>query len=98
MNAELSTAPNVGASIKAKQFKLYDMCYDYLIDNFHKFTEANKLKVSLALATKMAPAQIEGGLAGQTNQRVIVYVQEKNGIPDQGTHGRLPTSVSVVAE
>ena len=56
----ISTAPNVGASVKKKQEQLYKICHDYLIDNFHKFTEANKIKVALVLASKMAPQQIEG--------------------------------------
>lgn len=57
---ELATASNVGISIKNKQERLYTLCHDYLIDNFHKFTEANKIKVALVLASKMAPQQIEG--------------------------------------
>lgn len=57
---ELSTAPNVGVSIKHKQVQLYQMCHEYLIDNFHKFSEANKIKIALALASKLAPQEIEG--------------------------------------
>jgi len=57
---ELSTASNVGASVKKRQAQLYEMCHDYLIENFPKFTEANKIKVALTLASKMAPQQIEG--------------------------------------
>lgn len=59
MLEELSTAPNVGASIKKKQFRLYEMCYDYLIKNFNNFSDANKLKVSLTLANRMAPQQVD---------------------------------------
>lgn len=44
-----------GTSLRHKQTQLYDMCHSYLIDNFHKFTEANKLKVSLVLSGKMVP-------------------------------------------
>ena len=57
---ELSTSKFVGASVKSKQEQLYRMCHDYLIENFPKFTEANKIKVALTLASKMAPQQIEG--------------------------------------
>lgn len=39
---------------------LVDMCRVYLRDNFHKFKEANKIKISLALITKAMPTQIEG--------------------------------------
>ena len=57
---DISTSPSVGMSIKSKQERLYTLCHDYLIDNFHKFSDANKLKVALVLASKMAPQQIEG--------------------------------------
>ena len=33
--------------------------WQYLFDNFHKFTEANKIKVALALAGKSIPTSIE---------------------------------------
>ena len=75
----VSTAPNVGASIKAKQFKLYDMCYDYLINNFSKFTKANKLKVALALATKMAPSSFL-----ETDERIINEELTFDDIPQNG--------------
>ncbi len=59
-DSPISTGSNVGASIKKKQFRLYELCYNYLIDNFDKFTDANKLKVALTLANRMAPQQVEG--------------------------------------
>lgn len=59
-DSPISTAKNVGASIKKKQFRLYEMCYDYLITNFSNFSDANKLKVALTLANRMAPQQVEG--------------------------------------
>lgn len=57
---EISTSKYVGSSVKAKQERLYTICHDYLIDNFSKFSEANKIKVALVLASKMAPQQVEG--------------------------------------
>ena len=71
---ELSTASNVGVSIKKKQERLYTICHDYLIDNFHKFTEANKIKVALVLSSKMAPQQIEGSY--QVNKMPTVKVDD----------------------
>lgn len=94
---EISTSPNVGVSFKIKQERLYTLCHDYLIDNFHKFSEANKLKVALVLASKMAPSnQLDG--AQTNNQKVVVYVTESNGTQSQGKEGRLSTQVSVVPE
>lgn len=36
-------------------------CWKYLHDNFHKFSEPNKIKISLALAQKDMPTEIKGG-------------------------------------
>ena len=58
----VSQSPSCGKSIKAKQTRLYNMSYDYLLDNFHKFSEANKIKIALQLTSKMVPTQLEGGL------------------------------------
>jgi hypothetical protein len=38
-------------------------CWKYLHDNFHKFNEANKIKISLALAQKDMPTQMTGDLS-----------------------------------
>ncbi len=76
-DSPISTASNVGASIKKKQEQLYQKCYDYLITNFSNFSEANKLKVALSLATKMAPSQasIEGSYT--VTKMDAVKVEEK---------------------
>jgi hypothetical protein len=39
---------------------LIEKCRVYLLDNFHKFTEANRIKIALALIVKSIPTQIEG--------------------------------------
>lgn len=52
---EDKTVDKYGKSLRRKQDKIYSMCHDYLIDNFHKFSDANKIKISLALASKMVP-------------------------------------------
>ena len=40
--------------------ELVNKCKVFLNDNFHKFTEANKIKISLSLITKSMPTQLEG--------------------------------------
>ena len=62
MEDGVSTSPKISQSIKEKQKKLYEMSHDYLIDNFHKFTEVNKIKVSLAIVIKHIPEKHEGSL------------------------------------
>lgn len=37
-------------------------CWEYLRDNFHKFSQPNKIKIALTLAQKDMPQQIEGDL------------------------------------
>jgi hypothetical protein len=46
--------------------KVIDNCWAYLYDNFHKFTEPNKLKVILAICPKNIPQKIEGVSPQQT--------------------------------
>jgi hypothetical protein len=35
-------------------------CWEYLRDNFHKFSETNKIKIALTLSTKDIPQKVEG--------------------------------------
>lgn len=51
---------NIRPSIKKKQATLYSLTHDYLIENFHKFTETNKIKIALGIVSKMAPQQVDG--------------------------------------
>ena len=44
-------------------------CWQYLSDNFHKFTETNKIKIALELCKKDTPQEMTG-TGGET--RVIV--------------------------
>lgn len=51
-----------GKEEKVSTAELVDKCRIYLNDNFHKFTEANKIKISLALIAKAMPTEITGQL------------------------------------
>lgn len=42
-------------------------CWTYLNDNFHKFTEDNKIKIALTLSSKDIPQEIEG-----LSQQIVV--------------------------
>jgi hypothetical protein len=37
-------------------------CWEYLNDNFHKFTETNKIKIALEITKKNMPTEITGSL------------------------------------
>lgn len=41
---------------------LVDKCRTYLLENFHKFTDDNKIKISLKLLEKSMPTQLEGSV------------------------------------
>lgn len=49
-------------------------CWEYLNENFHKFTETNKIKIALTLATKDIPQEVSG-LA----QQVVVMNEIRKG-------------------
>jgi len=42
-----------------KKQELEGMCQDYLRDNFHKFSEANKQKIALTICSKMVKQTLE---------------------------------------
>ena len=42
-------------------------CWSYLDDNFHKFSEANKIKIALTLAQKDIPQEVSG-----LSQQIVV--------------------------
>jgi len=50
-------------------------CWEYLHDNFHKFSESNKIKVSLALLQKDMPNKMEGGF--NVTQMPTVKIDDK---------------------
>lgn len=62
-------------------------CWEYLNDNFHKFSEANKLRVSLELVKKDMPTHVEG-LESLQSRLIVVYPskEEKN---ESGNENRI---------
>lgn len=50
-------------------------CWEYLRDNFHKFSDANKIKVALTLVQKDMPTIMEGGL--NVTQMPVVKIDGK---------------------
>lgn len=55
---------------KSQRELLIGKSWEYLNDNFHKFTEANKIKIALALSTKDMPTQMQGNV--NVNQMPVV--------------------------
>jgi len=45
----------------AKQ-SLYEIGYEYLVSNFHKFSQANKIRIALEIYKKERPDKVENSL------------------------------------
>lgn len=56
-------------------------CWEYLHDNFHKFNEANKIKIALAICTKNMPTQLEP--VSERQMKVVIIRDEKEEIKQQ---------------
>lgn len=51
-----------------------DTCWEYLQSNFSKFSDANKLKVAMALCQKTIPQEVTG-----MSQQIVVMNEIKKG-------------------
>jgi len=47
------------------------MCWDYLNQNFHKFSEANKIMI----ATKLCSKEVQGPLVDQSHHHTINFIK-----------------------
>lgn len=65
-------------------------CWQYLYENFHKFHDTNKIKITLAIIQKDMPTKLEGDVKGPTQ---IVVIRSKEEIAD--TTQELPRQVPV---
>ena len=68
--------------------------WQYLYENFHKFSEHNRIKIALAITQKSMPTEIQGELTGATQ---VVIIRETNR-GNQGEGGRLSRPISLVRE
>lgn len=86
--------PNIPSQESYRKAEVLNKCWEYLLDNFHKFSDTNKIKIAISLVTKDMPTKLEGEVKG--SDKVVVYIKEKEVNGDQGQAGRLPASVSVI--
>jgi hypothetical protein len=61
------------------KIRVIGKCWSYIEDNFHKFSEANKLKVSMELCKKSIPQ--ENILDGQLRITQMPTIKLDNGQP-----------------
>lgn len=67
---------NTTTSEKTVKELFVGKCWDYLHDNFHKFSETNKIKIALELCKKDIPQEINGVGGTQVNvypHKTIVF-------------------------
>ena len=55
--------------------RVIEKLWAYLDDNFHKFTEANKMKLMVAICAKNIPQQVDGNIIYTSMS--IIKVQDK---------------------
>ena len=52
-------------------------CWSYLNDNFHKFSEPNKIKIALELCKKNIPQELEGNINANVTMMPSVKIDGK---------------------
>lgn len=57
---------------KSKKEILIGKSWEYLLDNFHKFNEANKIKIALAIVNKDMPTQMAGEMKFTQMEKVAI--------------------------
>ena len=71
---------NLSNSDKIAKKSLYDIGYEYLCDNFHKFNEANKIKIAISMLSIFN----KDGSKSQNDMKQIVVmgeIKKSNGEP-----------------
>ena len=53
-------------------------CWEYLCNNFHKFNEANRIKIALELCKKNIPTELAGELAVTQMPKVTIGEKEQD--------------------
>ena len=90
--------PDISRSEKTIKQLFIGKCWEYLNNNFHKFTTTNQIKVALELCKKDMPTVMEGGLS--INKMPTIKVNGKDleanvgsdrATPDVGHTGETPS-------
>lgn len=82
---------NITAAQSSIRNAVLTKCWDYLNRHFDNFTEANKIKVSIALLTKDMPQSDGGDSKPETK---VVIIRESNG--HSSNQGDVSRPVSVI--
>ena len=83
---------NIGPTNPTTKARVIGNCWDYLLENFHKFNDGNKIKICLVICGKDMPTTIEGSSlgtkviivkdrdAGKTDNRSLAISKEVPGL------------------
>lgn len=82
--------PSVTLEERKATTRLIKKCRIYLDENFHKFSEDNRIKISMALLQKAIPTQLEhsGQIEGAPTKVIVLYAKPSN----TNTESRIPAS------
>lgn len=69
--------PDITLAEKSKRNMLIGKTWEYLCDNFHKFSEDNKIRIALEIAKKNMPTILEGELNQKIVQMGTVKIDDK---------------------
>jgi len=64
---------------KKSKGELVGKCWSYLNDNFHKFTETNKIKIALEICKKDMPTELTGEDGAPLIPASVVFTATKKG-------------------
>jgi hypothetical protein len=67
----MSEVDHIKKSLGVRE-RVIEKIWAYLDDNFHKFTEANRMKIILAIAPKNIPQLVDGNITYTSMQTIRV--------------------------
>lgn len=70
--------PGISNRERLLQRKTVDMCWKYLSSNFSKFSQKDKLRITIALCTKDIPQELEG-----IKQQIIISATIQKDLPGE---------------
>lgn len=69
--------PDITLAEKSKRNYLIGKSWEYLADNFHKFSQDNRIRIALEVCKKNMPTILEGEVNTKITQMGSVKIDEK---------------------
>lgn len=71
--------PNITSSESYAKAQVVKNVWQWTLENFHKLSEANKIKISIAIMGRDMATKIEGKIEGGETKIIIIRSEEKIG-------------------